>query len=339
MQIKEHISLLPFNTFRIDCSARYFVEVQATENLAELREMPVYKENNLLVLGGGSNVLFSGDFNGLVLHNCMEGIEVIDQDEDSVWINARGGENWHKLVTHCVDKGWGGIENLALIPGSVGASPIQNIGAYGVELKDVFVSLEAYHWKSGEVKVYYKDDCRFGYRDSIFKRDLKGKVFITSVTLKLARFPQVNTSYGAINNVLKEHGIENPTISDIYNTVINIRQSKLPDPKEIGNAGSFFKNPELPAEQAKAILSSYPNAPHYIVSESIIKIPAGWMIDQCGWKGFVDGDAGVHDKQALVLVNHGASNGREIRALAQKIMDSVKTKFGVGLTPEVNIID
>jgi len=338
MKIQENISLLSYNTFNIDCSACFFVEVQDLNDLNELRQSDVFKDNERLVLGGGSNVLFKGDFDGLVILNLLKGIELIDEDEESVWINVHGGENWHELVEYCVAKGWGGIENLALIPGSVGASPIQNIGAYGVELKDVFVSLEAFMWSTGETKVFYHEDCRFGYRDSVFKRELKGKVLISSVTLKLSRFPQVNTSYGAISNVLEEQKVEHPSIADVCNAVIQIRRSKLPDPEEIGNAGSFFKNPELPVEQANELFSKFPDAPRYVVSDSIIKIPAGWMIDQCGWKGFRKGDAGVHAKQALVLVNHGSVNGNEITELAQRIMDSVENKFGVALTPEVNII-
>ena len=248
-------------------------------------------------------------------------------------------EDWHDFVATCVDNGWGGIENLALIPGSVGAAPIQNIGAYGVELQDVFVSLEAMDWETGDVRVYFKDDCAFGYRDSLFKGALKDKVIVVSVNLRLSKMPQVNTSYGAIEQKLAEKGIDQPGIRDVFDTVIEIRQSKLPDPAEIGNAGSFFKNVELPKQDADALLEKYPDAPHYIVSDTITKIPSAWLIDQGGWKGFRDGGIGVHDKQALVLVNHGGGSGASIRDLAEKIREDVYEKFGIRLTPEVNIID
>ncbi len=338
MDMLENTPLRHLNTFGIDCRARYLAEITSTEDLHAVRGNALFGSLERLVLGGGSNVLFCRDFDGLVLLNKMAGRSVIDENEDRIWINVAGGENWHDLVTWCVEQGWGGIENLALIPGSVGAAPIQNIGAYGVELRDVFVSLEAFFWESGETRVFFRDDCRFGYRDSIFKNELKGRVFITSVTLKLSRLPRVNTSYGNLAGLLAERGIARPGVRDVYQAVIDIRRSKLPDPAVTGNAGSFFKNPELPEALARAILEKHPDAPHFPVDENTIKIPAGWLIEQCGWKGRTEGRAGVHEKQALVLVNRGGASGEEIRSLAYKIMASVRETFGVELQPEVNII-
>lgn len=338
MDIEEDISLRKHNTFGIDCRARYFTTATSAEDLRALRQTEVFRTCGNLVLGGGSNVLFTGDFDGLIIHNEMLGKEVIDEDGKHIWLRVRAGENWHELVGHCVENGWGGIENLALIPGCVGAAPIQNIGAYGVELKDVLVSVEVFEWATGDIRVYFNEDCRFGYRDSIFKQELKGKVVVAAITIKLARMPEVNTAYGAIREVLEQKDISNPRIADVYRAVIDIRRSKLPDPAEIGNAGSFFKNPELPKAEAEAILQAHPGAPHYIVDEQTIKIPAGWLIEQCGWKGSRRGQIGVHDRQALVLVNHGGGKGTEIRDLAMEILESVKEKFGVELTPEVNIV-
>lgn len=338
MDMLENTPLRHLNTFGIECRARYLATITADDDLRAVRNHGIFRSCDRLVLGGGSNVLFCGDYDGLILLNKMAGRSVIDENEDWVWVNVAGGENWHQLVTWCVEQGWGGIENLALIPGSVGASPIQNIGAYGVELRDVFVSLEAFFWETGETRVFYHDDCRFGYRDSVFKNELKGQVFITSVTLRLSRRPRVNTAYGNLAALLAERGIARPGIRDVYQAVMDIRQSKLPDPAVTGNAGSFFKNPELPVEQARAILEKHPSAPHFAVNENTIKIPAGWLIEQCGWKGRTEGRAGVHEKQALVLVNRGGASGEEIRSLAYKIMDSVRETFGVELQPEVNII-
>ena len=339
MRLQENIPLLPFNTFAIDCETRYFVAIDKPQDLHTLRNTSEFVNNERLVLGGGSNLLFTNNFNGIVIKNDLKGFDIIDEDEEYVWLNVMGGENWHELVTHCVDRGWGGIENLALIPGCVGAAPIQNIGAYGVELKDVFVSLEAFMWDSGDIRAFFKKDCAFEYRNSIFKNELKNRAMVLSVTLKLSKTPEVDISYGAIAAVLREKGIKHIRIKDVYETVIGIRRSKLPDPAEIGNAGSFFKNPELPAAQARAILEKYPKAPHYIVSDDIIKIPAGWMIEHCGWKGHRRGDIGVHEQQALVLVNYGKGSGDSLRKLAEEIRKSVLDEFGVELTPEVNIID
>lgn len=338
MVLKRNFSLKPYNTFGLEAQAKYWFEIHQLSDLTAIVASDVFKTNKVLVLGGGSNMLLTSDFDGLVMKMSWLGKEIIKEDDESVWVKFQGGENWHEVVTYCVENNWCGIENLALIPGCIGAAPIQNIGAYGVELKDVFQSLTFFNFEKIEIIEFGKEDCQFGYRDSIFKRDLKGKGIVTSVTLKLSKKPTIKSSYGAIQQTLEEKGIQNPTIKDIYDAVIQIRSSKLPDPAVIGNSGSFFKNPELPKVEAQKILDQYPNAPHYVVNETTIKIPAGWMIEQCGWKGFRDGPIGVHDKQALVLVNEGDGKGKDIEALAYKIIADVKSTFGVELTSEVNVV-
>lgn len=338
MEIKQAISLQTYNTFNLEVAASHFVEIDKLEQLEELVESPLFLSSNKLILGGGSNLLFTEDFEGLVIKNNLRGKSVIRETDEHVWIRAAAGEVWHDLVTFCVQNKWAGIENLALIPGCVGAAPIQNIGAYGVELKDVFASLTYFNFETKKLQKLSTSDMHFGYRNSVFKNELKGKGIITSIDLKLDKQPKLKMEYGAIQATLKDQGITKPTIHAIYEAVISIRSSKLPNPKEIGNAGSFFKNPELPKAQAEKILHEYPSAPHYIVSDEIIKIPAGWMIQEAGWKGFRDGAIGVHDKQALVLVNHGGGKGKDIKALSEKIQASVKTKFGVDLEAEVNMV-
>lgn len=289
------------------------------------------------MLGGGSNILFVNDFEGLVIHLNIKGREIIEENDKEVLIRVGAGENWHETVMYAVDNGWGGIENLSLIPGSVGAAPIQNIGAYGVELEDVFESLEAIDLETGISKTFDKKSCKFGYRDSVFKNELKGKYIITEVTLRLQKDPDVNRTYGALSEHLKEKGISDPDIKDISETVISIRQSKLPDPAKIGNTGSFFKNPVISEEAFRELQKEYPEIPNYPAGDEI-KIPAAWLIDQCGWKGKQIGDAGVHKAHALVIVNYGNANGGEIIELAEKIRHSVFKKFGVKLIPEVNIV-
>ncbi len=321
----------------IAAKARYFCSVQSVKELQNLLADPRFQDTPKFMIGGGSNVLFINDFEGLVIHIDIKGITVDQEDDEGVILNVGAGENWHELVLHCVNKGWGGIENLSLIPGSVGAAPIQNIGAYGVELEEVFESLEAVELKTGQLKSFNKEECRFGYRDSIFKNELKGLFVITGVKLKLQKSPDVNTSYRALSEKLEEKGIKNASIKDISEAVIEIRQSKLPDPAEIGNTGSFFKNPVISKEQFEELQSTYPDIPSYPAGEKV-KIPAAWLIDQCGWKGKRFSDAGVHKMQALVIVNYGNATGEEIWDLAQKIQASVKEQFGVSLTPEVNIV-
>lgn len=335
--VKENFDLKDHNTMGVRANARYFASVTSANELRQLLLQPDYKVLPKLMLGGGSNLLFVNDFEGLVIHLDIKGREVIEENEEEVLLQIGAGENWHETVMHAVENGWGGIENLSLIPGSVGAAPIQNIGAYGVELEEVFESLEAIDLETGISKTFDKQACRFGYRDSVFKNELKGKYIITHVTLKLQKEPELNTSYRALSEHLEERGISDPTIKDISETVIEIRQSKLPDPAEIGNTGSFFKNPVISAEAFKELQQEYPDIPNYPAGDEI-KIPAAWLIDQCGWKGKQIGDAGVHKVHALVIVNYGNATGAEIIELAGKIRNSVFKQFGVELTPEVNIV-
>lgn len=341
MNIQENVSLKPFNTFHIEARAGKFMEIRSVDELQQVLKEPAYAQMTKLILGGGSNVLFTRDFEGLVLKVSVPGIEIVDEDEHKVRIKAGAGVNWHQLVMHCISQDFGGIENLSLIPGTVGAAPLQNIGAYGVELKDTFDSLEAVHIKSGELRRFHKEECQFGYRDSVFKNSLKGQYVITSVTLTLNKHPVVNISYGAIEETLAQmlNGSGRvPGVREVSEAVIYIRQSKLPDPAVIGNAGSFFKNPVISVEKYEQLKQVYEKVPGYILSDSTVKVPAGWLIEQSGWKGRRLGRVGVHDKQALVLVNHGGGKGEEVKELAFKIQDTVCEKFGIELMPEVNII-
>jgi len=342
MHIKENLSLKPYNTFGIDAIAKYFV---AFENVAELEEILNSKlipiaigTNSKLILGGGSNILFTKDFDGIVLKNEIKGVEIIKEDEEFIFIKAGAGENWHQFVLYCVENNYPGVENLSLIPGNVGASPMQNIGAYGVEIKDVFYELEAFHKHDKVVQKFSVLDCEFGYRESVFKNKYKDQFIITNVTYRLAKKPSFNTSYGAINQELEKMGVNDLTIKAISQAVINIRTSKLPDPKEVGNAGSFFKNPIIPNNQLNELKQSYPNVIAFPSGAERTKLAAGWLIEQCGWKGYRKGDAGCFPKQALVLVNYGNATGREIYELSEEIIDSVKKKFNVVLEREVNII-
>lgn len=337
MELQENKSLKQYNTFGIDCKARLFVTVNTINELQEvLKENP---NENKFFLGGGSNILLLQYVDALVIHLNLKGISITEETDDFVIIEAMAGENWHDFVLHCINHNYGGIENLSLIPGNIGTAPIQNIGAYGVELKDTFVNCKALHIESKEIKTFALEDCKFGYRDSIFKQDAKGKYVITSVQLKLTKKEhQIHTSYGVIQNVLEEKGIKNPTIKDISNAVIEIRQSKLPDPSKIGNSGSFFKNPVISCEAFKLFQKNHPEAPYYKVSDNKIKVPAGWLIEKTGLKGYRNGDAGVHIKQALVLVNYGNASGEEILEVAKKVQKTVLDQFQIKIEPEVNII-
>jgi UDP-N-acetylmuramate dehydrogenase len=334
MIIHENTSLRNNNTFRVETTARYFSKFSSVEDLAT---MPV-KNLPLLVLGCGSNILFTKDFNGWVLKNEILGIEELHEDEQHIYIRAGAGENWHQFVLHCIQKGWAGLENLSLIPGNVGAAPIQNIGAYGVELEDSFWSLEAFHLTERKLYTFTKADCEFGYRNSIFKNRLKGQVAIANVTFRLNKKPAYHTSYGAIQQELERMGVKELSIQAISQAVINIRRSKLPDPGEIGNAGSFFKNPSVTKEVYEALRKKFPAIVGYDNIDGSVKLAAGWLIEQCGWKGYREGDAGCHAKQALVLVNYGKASGQEIFELSEKIVKTVKEKFEVELEREVNII-
>lgn len=335
MQIRENISLKPYNSFGIDANARYFSVFRNEEEIEDLLKHLCRKR---LVLGGGSNILLTKDFDGLVMKNEIMGISIAQEDHDHVYIKAGAGENWHQLVMHCVNNGFAGMENLSLIPGNVGASPMQNIGAYGVEVKDIFHELEAYHIHDKTVVNFSLKDCEFGYRESVFKRKFKGQFIITSVSYRLTRQAVFNTSYGAIQQELEKMGVEDLSIKVISQAVINIRSSKLPDPKHIGNAGSFFKNPQVGKTQFETLQKKYPSMPSFPFDDLHVKVPAGWLIEQCGWKGFRRGDAGCYPKQALVLVNYGNANGEEIYELSEEILKSVESRFGIELEREVNII-
>lgn len=338
MSITENSPLKKLNTFGIDAQARYMAICSTIDDYRELKEWKHFEENKKLILGGGSNILFTQDFDGLVIKNEFKGIEKTRDTEDYIYIKVGAGENWHQFVLHCVKNGYAGVENLSLIPGNVGASPMQNIGAYGVEIKDVFHELEAIEIATGEVTTFNGQECNFGYRESIFKNTVKDKFIISSVTYRLNKKPDYNTSYGAIEQELENMGIEELSISAISQAVINIRSSKLPDPKEIGNAGSFFKNPVIDAAKADEIRQEYPNLASYKVDEEHTKLAAGWLIEQCGWKGKRIGNYGVHVNQALVLVNYGGAQGNDIWQLSEDIKQSVLVKFGVELEREVNII-
>lgn len=337
MQILENVDLKPFNTFRIAAKAKYFIQAENEDSIRESIQFARLKGEKLMILGGGSNVLFTRDFNGVIIHLVNKGIEA-QTEENSVLVSAHAGENWHQFVMYCVDYQYCGIENLSLIPGCVGASPIQNIGAYGVEIKDFFHSLEAIHIKTGELHIFDKDDCQFGYRDSVFKNKHKNQYIITKVKFRLKTTPDLNISYGAIMQELEKMKVSNPGIREVSQAVINIRKSKLPDPAEIGNAGSFFKNPVVRKELADQLKKNYPDLVSYPVDEAHEKLAAGWLIEKAGWKGFRENDYGVHAKQALVLVNYGHAKGDEILHLSQRIIEDIQSKFGVLLEREVNII-
>lgn len=334
--ISQNTSLKPFNTFGIDVKANCFATFSSTEELNQI--LKENKNEALLILGGGSNLLLTKDFDGLVLKNEIRGIEVISENDSDVLVKVGAGEVWHEFVLYCISKNFCGIENLSLIPGSVGASPMQNIGAYGVEIKDVFDHLEAFEIATGEIHTFDNATCEFGYRESIFKHSVKNQYVITHVYFKLSKKQNTNTSYGAINQQLEIMGITNPSIKDVSDAVIAIRSSKLPNPKEIGNAGSFFKNPVIDREHFQEILKEYPNAPNYPVTENQVKVPAGWLIETAGWKGKVVGETGVHKNQALVLVNYGGATGEEIYQLSTDIIADINQKFKILLTTEVNIL-
>ncbi len=339
LRIEENISLKSFNTFSIDAKAKYFARFA---NINELKELLHYKPktiNSKLILGGGSNILFTKDFDGIVLKNELHGIELVKEDKHHYYVKAGAGENWNNFVMHCINHNYAGLENLSLIPGNVGASPMQNIGAYGVELKDVFESLEAMHRKDLSVHTFSANDCAFGYRESVFKTKYKNEFVILDVIFRLNKQPVFNTSYGAIEQELEKMNVQQLSIQAISQAVINIRTSKLPDPKQIGNAGSFFKNPIITKKHFNDLKIDYPPIPGYATDESHIKLAAGWLIEQCGWKGYRKNDAGVHAKQALVLVNYNNATGEEIFGLSEEIMRSVENKFNVKLEREVNIVN
>lgn len=338
MTLHENYSLKAYNTFGIDVAARWFAEVNSPEELAELFATPELAEKPRFILGGGSNILFRSNYDGLVIKISLPGKDIVAEDDVHVYVKAGAGEVWHNTVLWCIEQGYSGIENLSLIPGQVGAAPMQNIGAYGVELKDVFHELTAYFPATNETQTFDAAACQFGYRESVFKRALKNKCIITSVTLRLNKAAAFNTSYGAIETELKEQGVTELSARAISNAVISIRQSKLPNPAEIGNAGSFFKNPVIPAAQFAALKAAHPNVVGYPAGPEHMKVAAGWLIEHAGWKGETFGNYGVHKRQALVLVNYGGASGDEVYELSGKILASVKEQFGVELEREVNIL-
>lgn len=338
VRIQENFSLKHLNTFGIEAKAKYYAEINSISDIQELISNKIYSDSEKLIVGGGSNILFTKDFNGLVLKNNLKGIEVIKEDADFVEVRSSAGEVWHDFVMWCIDKNYGGLENLSLIPGCVGASPMQNIGAYGVEIKDVFSELEAYEVATGKKQVFNKVQCKFGYRESVFKHEQKNRFIITSVTFRLSKKPKVNTSYGAISSELEAMGVKEPGIKEVSQAVINIRSSKLPDPKVIGNAGSFFKNPEVDKNVYRNLKIRFSGLVAYEMENGKYKLAAGWLIEKAGLKGYVDGNAAVHDKQALVLVNKGNATGSEVYALSEYILQAVFNKFGITLEREVNII-
>lgn len=337
MKIHQNYNLSKLNTFGVDVNAKFFAEVQNEEDLRELFSLPEFKHNKKIFLGGGSNVLFTKDFDGMVILNKLSGVDIWNEDNDTVILRAMSGENWHALVEFVAGRGYWGIENLSLIPGTVGAAPMQNIGAYGREIKDVLENVEAYDIETGEKRIFSAEECRLGYRDSVFKNELKDKYFISAITLKLSKLEKKSINYVVLQDYLSKNNIEVTSPKDVSDAVSEIRRSKLPDPKVMGNAGSFFKNVFVTSEEFKKLQAKYPEIP-YFEEEDRIKIPAGWLIERSGWKGKRIGNVGVHDKQALVLVNYGGATGQDLIALAGEVIASVKEKFGLELVPEVNIV-
>jgi len=339
--MQKNISIKQYNTFGINVYANLFAKFSSVDELGQLLE---FNQLPTLILGGGSNILFTKNFAGLVLKNEIKGIKEIKEDEHHIYVQVGAGENWHRFVLHCIQKGWAGVENLSLIPGNVGASPMQNIGAYGAEIKDVFYSLEAYHIRDRKMVNFTLNDCEFGYRESVFKKKFKDEFVITDVTFRLNRIPVYNIAYGAIAQELEKMGVKNLSLQAVSQAVISIRSSKLPDPAVIGNAGSFFKNPEISSSQYIMLSSQFPGIVGYSLPNGHVKLAAGWLIEQCGpkngvsWKGYRNGDAGCHEKQALVLVNYGNASGSELFDLSESILQSVKARFGVVLEREVNIV-
>ncbi len=336
LHIEQNKSLKNYNTFGLDVNAAHFTSIHSIGELIAVLKDDYFSDIQKMFLGGGSNVLLTKDFHGLIIHNNLKGIEVVERDSDFVFVKAASGEVWHDFVLYCIENGFGGVENMSLIPGSVGAGPMQNIGAYGVEMKDVFHELEALNLATLEIEKFSNADCKFGYRESVFKNEKKNQYFITTVNFRLSLHPTVNTTYGAIQQQLQTMNVEHPSIKNVSDAVIAIRSSKLPNPAVLGNSGSFFKNPEISVSEYERLKNEFPNVVAYPTNNGY-KLAAGWLIEQCGWKGKVVGNCGSHKDQALVLVNYGNASGGEIYQLALAIQQSVLDKFMVEITPEVNI--
>lgn len=337
MEIQHNFSLKNHNTFGIDAKAKEFVAVHSVSDLKEVLEQNTAKKK--FVLGGGSNMLLTQDVDALVIHVDLKGKKVIKEDDDFVWVEGQAGENWHEFVLWNIDNNFGGLENMSLIPGNVGTTPVQNIGAYGAEIKDTFVSCDAINIATREMKTFSKEECNFGYRESIFKHEVKDQFIITSVVFKLTkRNHKINISYGDIMKELEKNHVTEPAIKDVSNAVIAIRQSKLPDPKELGNSGSFFKNPIITREHFEKVHVQFPHMKYYEISPTEVKVPAGWLIEEAGFKGMRVGDAGVHKNQALVLVNYGNATGQEIVNLSKEIQKTIFEKYTIAIEAEVNVI-
>lgn len=334
--IEENYPLRSLNTFGLPASARFFAEATTPEDIKSV--ISVFSDHELpkLIMGGGSNLLFTGDFKGIVFYPSIKGREIIKMNESNVWIKAYAGENWDQFVAYCVGRNWGGLENLSLIPGNVGACPVQNIGAYGVEVKDTIESVEALDMATGEIRIFPNAECKFGYRDSIFKNEAADRYLVLSVTFCLDVNPSVNMAYKDVLEELKQYS--KVDIATVRQAIVNIRNRKLPDPSELGNAGSFFKNPVIPIDLFKKIRNQYPEAPMYPVSEEYVKIPAAWLIQTAGWKGKREGNTGTHPNQPLVIVNYGNATGTEIVDFAKKIQESVIQQFSITLEMEVRIV-
>lgn len=337
MEIQTNFSLKNYNTFGIEAKAKQFVAVHNTASLRTVLEQNKLKEK--FILGGGSNMLLTKDIDSLVIHIDFKGKKIIKEDDDFVWVESQAGENWHEFVLWTINQNFGGLENMSLIPGNVGTTPVQNIGAYGTEIKDTFDSCEAINIENQEMRTFSKAECQFGYRESVFKNELKDQYIITAVVFKLTKHNhKINTSYGDIVAELAKNNIESPTLKDVSNAVIAIRQSKLPDPKELGNSGSFFKNPILLKSDFHKIQLNFPEMKYYEISETEVKVPAGWLIEQAGFKGKRFGDAGIHKNQALVLVNYGNATGQEILDVSKNIQETIFKTFGIRIEAEVNVI-
>ncbi len=337
--MKTNVNLQAYNSFGFPVTAKYFVEINDAKELDRLFRTPEYKNEKRLVLSGGNNILFTKPvFDGMVIMMNNKGIKTVADDGNKVVVRAQAGEDWPEFVKKMVGKGLYGVENLAHIPGKVGAAPVQNIGAYGMELKDCFLKCEAVNLENGRKRTFDNKECVFGYRTSIFKGMLKGQYIITSVDFVLSKQADLKLDYGNIRSYLAEHGMESPTLQQVHDAICAIRDAKLPDPKAIGNAGSFFKNPVIKAEQFETLRQRHPDIPHYDEPDGKVKVPAGWLIEQAGWKGWHDEHVGVYEKQALVLVHLGGGKGEDIVYLARRIQDSVEEKFGIKISPEVNFV-
>ncbi|HPW96959.1 MAG TPA: UDP-N-acetylmuramate dehydrogenase [Flavobacterium sp.] len=337
MQIHTNFSLKNYNTFGIEAKAKQFVAVHSIDELKTVLENHATEKK--FILGGGSNMLLTQDIDSLVIHIDLKGKKILKEDDDFVWVESQAGENWHEFVLWTIDQNFGGLENMSLIPGNVGTTPVQNIGAYGAEIKDTFVSCEAMEITTQKMKSFSKEECRFGYRESIFKHEVKDKYIITSVIFKLTnRNHKISVEYGDIKAELAKNNIEKPSLKDVSNAVITIRNSKLPNPKELGNSGSFFKNPILSREQFLKVQEQFPDVKHFDISETEVKVPAGWLIEHSGLKGYRKDDAGVHKNQALVLVNYGKATGQDILSLSKYVQKTVFDKYGIAIEAEVNVI-